>query len=55
MPTGSQLEPLPAADFSRPLARVVLTSAPATVIEATWRVADLAATLLAAEAAGITR
>jgi alkylation response protein AidB-like acyl-CoA dehydrogenase len=51
---GVALEPLPAADFSRPLARVVLTSAPATVIGATG-VADLAATLLAAEAAGITR
>jgi 3-oxochol-4-en-24-oyl-CoA dehydrogenase len=51
---GVALEPLPAADFSRPLARVVLTSAPATVIGGTG-VADLAATLLAAEAAGITR
>ncbi|MDT5137604.1 MAG: 3-oxochol-4-en-24-oyl-CoA dehydrogenase [Mycobacterium sp.] len=51
---GVELEPLPAADFSRPLARVTLTSAPATVIEAPG-VPDLAATLLAAEAAGITR
>ncbi|MDT5220201.1 MAG: 3-oxochol-4-en-24-oyl-CoA dehydrogenase, partial [Mycobacterium sp.] len=51
---GVALEPLPAADFSRPLARVVLTSAPATAISATG-IADLAATLLAAEAAGITR
>jgi hypothetical protein len=53
---GVQLEPLRAADFSRPLARVVLSSAPATVIEvAENRVEELAATLLAAEAAGVTR
>jgi len=57
---GVQLEPLLAADFSRPLARVVLTSAPVTVItEATGaseqRVEELAATVLAAEAAGVTR
>ncbi|ORV93417.1 acyl-CoA dehydrogenase [Mycobacterium interjectum] len=53
---GVQVEPLRAADFSRPLARVVLTSAPATVIGAAGqRVEELAATVLAAEAAGITR
>ncbi|SPM30226.1 acyl-CoA dehydrogenase, partial [Mycobacterium terramassiliense] len=53
---GVQLEPLRAADFSRPLARVVLTSAPAAVIGAPGhRVEELAATVLAAEAAGITR
>jgi alkylation response protein AidB-like acyl-CoA dehydrogenase len=53
---GVQVEPLRAADFSRPLARVVLTSAPATVIGAVGqRVEELAATVLAAEAAGITR
>lgn len=53
---GVQLEPLQAADFSRPLARVVLKSAPATAIEAPGRrVEELAATVLAAEAAGITR
>lgn len=53
---GVQVEPLRAADFSRPLARVVLTSAPATVIgESAQRVEELAATLLAAEAAGVTR
>lgn len=53
---GVQVEPLRAADFSRPLARVVLTSAPATVVEAPGqRVEELAATVLAAEAAGITR
>jgi 3-oxochol-4-en-24-oyl-CoA dehydrogenase len=53
---GVAVEPLAATDFSRPLARVVLTSAPATVLEIPGdRVADLAATVLAAEAAGITR
>ncbi|WAJ44820.1 acyl-CoA dehydrogenase [Mycobacterium sp. Aquia_216] len=53
---GVRLEPLQAADFSRPLARVVLTSAPATPIAASReRVEELAATVLAAEAAGITR
>jgi alkylation response protein AidB-like acyl-CoA dehydrogenase len=53
---GVQVEPLPAADFSRPLARVVLTSAMAIPIAASReRVEDLAATVLAAEAAGITR
>ncbi|OBK19837.1 acyl-CoA dehydrogenase [Mycobacterium asiaticum] len=53
---GVALEPLRATDFSRPLARVVLTSASATVLaESDQRVRDLAATLLAAEAAGITR
>ncbi|BAX94681.1 acyl-CoA dehydrogenase [Mycobacterium shigaense] len=53
---GVQVEPLRAADFSRPLARVVLTSAPATVIGAPGRrVEELAATVLAAEAAGVTR
>jgi alkylation response protein AidB-like acyl-CoA dehydrogenase len=53
---GVRVEPLQAADFSRPLARVVLTSAPVTPIaESRERVEELAATLLAAEAAGITR
>ncbi|OBI76810.1 acyl-CoA dehydrogenase [Mycobacterium asiaticum] len=53
---GVELEPLQATDFSRPLARVVLTSAPVTVVEVSdQRVRDLAATLLAAEAGGITR
>jgi alkylation response protein AidB-like acyl-CoA dehydrogenase len=53
---GVLVEPLQAADFSRPLARVVLTSAPATVIaESTQRLQELAATVLAAEAAGVTR
>ena len=53
---GVRIEPLEAADFSRPLARVVLTSAPATVIaDSVQRVEELAATVLAAEAAGVTR
>lgn len=53
---GVQIEPLAASDFSRPLARVVLNSVPATVVSETRaRVEELAATVLAAEAAGITR
>jgi 3-oxochol-4-en-24-oyl-CoA dehydrogenase len=53
---GVQVEPLQAADFSRPLARVVLTSAPATVVSVSReRVENLAATVLAAETAGVTR
>ncbi|KAA1251669.1 acyl-CoA dehydrogenase [Mycobacterium simiae] len=53
---GVTLEPLQSADFSRPLARVVLTSAPAHAVDAAGRrIADLAATLLAAEAAGVAR
>jgi alkylation response protein AidB-like acyl-CoA dehydrogenase len=53
---GVLLEPLRATDISRPLARVVLSSAPATPIAESWqRVGELAATVLAAEAAGVTR
>ena len=53
---GVQVEPLRASDFSGPLARVALTSAPATVVKASGeRVEQLAATVLAAEAAGVTR
>ncbi|BBX75943.1 acyl-CoA dehydrogenase [Mycobacterium shinjukuense] len=53
---GVLVEPLRATDFSRPLATVVLTSAPVTVLAASGqRVEDLAATVLAAEAAGVTR
>jgi alkylation response protein AidB-like acyl-CoA dehydrogenase len=53
---GVQVEPLDATDFSRPLARVVLTSAPATALTASPQgVEELAATVLAAEAAGVTR
>lgn len=51
---GVALEPLEAADFSRPLARVELTSVAVTVLDAP-ALRDLAATLLAAETAGITR
>lgn len=50
------VEPLRATDFSLPLARMVLTSAPVTVLEVSGeRVEDLAATVLAAEAAGVAR
>ena len=53
---GVAVEPLQPTDFSRPLARVVLRSAPASVLEApAERLADLAATVLSVEAAGITR
>jgi 3-oxochol-4-en-24-oyl-CoA dehydrogenase len=53
---GVTVEPLRATDFSRPLARVVLTSAPATALDATGdQLEDLAATVLSAEAAGISR
>ncbi len=53
---GVTVEPLKAADFSRPLARVVLENAPAEVLEVSaQRVIDLAATLLAAETAGLAR
>lgn len=52
---AAQIEPLIATDFSRPLARVRLTSAPATALAAGERVGDLAVALAAAEAAGIAR
>jgi 3-oxochol-4-en-24-oyl-CoA dehydrogenase len=53
---GVHVEPLPATDFSRPLARVVLDAAPAAALSTPAdRVADLAATLAAAEAAGVAR
>ncbi|OCB19923.1 acyl-CoA dehydrogenase [Mycobacterium malmoense] len=52
---GVRIEPLEATDFSRPLARVELTSVPASVVESPERVEELAATVLAAEAAGVTR
>ncbi|HYO00727.1 MAG TPA: acyl-CoA dehydrogenase [Mycobacterium sp.] len=53
---GVTVERLEATDFSRPLASVELTSAPATRIELPYQhVADLAATVLAAEAAGLAR
>ena len=53
---GVTVESLTPTDFSRPLARVVLDSAPATKLSASpQRFADVAATVLAAEAAGLAR
>ena len=53
---GVTVELLKATDFSRPLARVVLESAPAEVLPVTrQRFEDLAATVLAAETAGLAR
>ncbi|MBB2992053.1 alkylation response protein AidB-like acyl-CoA dehydrogenase [Mycolicibacterium iranicum] len=53
---GVTVEPVKATDFSRPLARVVLDDAPAEALTVTaQRVLDLAATLAAAEAAGLAR
>jgi 3-oxochol-4-en-24-oyl-CoA dehydrogenase len=53
---GVAVEPLTPTDFSRPLARVVLADAAAEAIAVSQqRVADLAATVLAAEAAGLAR
>ena len=53
---GVTVEPLPATDFSRPLARVTLDGAPATGLPVSRRrFTDLAATVLAAEAAGLAR
>ena len=53
---GVAVEALKPTDFSRPLARVVLDSAAAEVLPVSrQRVEDLAATVLAAEAAGLAR
>ena len=53
---GVTVEPLTPTDFSRPLARVILRSARATVVATSpHRVEDLAAAVLAAEAAGVSR
>jgi alkylation response protein AidB-like acyl-CoA dehydrogenase len=53
---GVTVEQLKATDFSRPLARVVLDSAPADLLPVSaQRVEDLAVTVLAAEAAGLAR
>jgi alkylation response protein AidB-like acyl-CoA dehydrogenase len=53
---GVTVEPLTPTDFSRPLARVVLADAPAEVLpDSPRRVCDLAATVQAAEAAGVAR
>ncbi len=53
---GVQVQPLAATDFSVPLARVTLESAPARVLPVSrQRFEDVAATVLAAEAAGLAR
>lgn len=53
---GVSVEPLDATDFSRPLARVTLESAPAETLSiSASRFRDLAATLMAAEAVGVAR
>jgi alkylation response protein AidB-like acyl-CoA dehydrogenase len=53
---GVSVEPLAATDFSRSLARVTLDAAPATPLAVSRRrFEDLAATVLAAEAAGVAR
>jgi alkylation response protein AidB-like acyl-CoA dehydrogenase len=53
---GVVLEPLKATDFSVPLGRVVLDSAPAEAMSASiQRIADIAAAVFAAEAAGLAR
>lgn len=53
---GVTVEPLEATDFSRPLARVTFDSVPAETLSVTRRrFDDLAATVLAAEAAGVAR
>ncbi|WP_422744437.1 acyl-CoA dehydrogenase family protein [Mycobacterium sp. WMMD1722] len=53
---GVTVEALEATDFSRPLARVVLDGASVTTLDVTReRFENLAATVLAAEAAGVAR
>ena len=53
---GVTVQRLEATDFSRPLASVELSGAPATRIDLPYqRVVDLMATVLAAEAAGLAR
>jgi len=53
---GATVEPLEATDFSRPLARVTLEAVAATRLAVSRRrFDDLAATVLAAEAAGVAR
>ncbi|MEH3141546.1 MAG: acyl-CoA dehydrogenase [Mycobacterium kyogaense] len=53
---GVVVDPVKATDFSRPLARVTFDRAPATVIAMpAQRIVDLAATVAAAEAAGVAR
>ncbi|OBB22607.1 acyl-CoA dehydrogenase [Mycolicibacterium peregrinum] len=54
--TGVSVELLTATDFSLPLARVVLDSAPAQVLDVSrQRFSDITAAVLAAEAAGLAR
>lgn len=52
---GVDVEPLVATDFSRPLAKVTLSAAPAVRVEAGHRVENLVVTVLAAEASGVAR
>lgn len=53
---GATVEPLAPTDFSRPLARVALDAVPAVALTVTaQRAEDLAATVLAAETAGLAR
>ena len=53
---GVAVEALTATDFSRPLARVTLDTAPAEILSiSASRFRDIAATLMAAEAAGVAR
>ncbi|HEX7322373.1 MAG TPA: acyl-CoA dehydrogenase [Mycobacterium sp.] len=52
---GVRVKPLAATDFSRPLARVELSSAPVVLLETADRLENLAATVSAAEAAGVAR
>lgn len=53
---GVSVELLDATDFSQPLARVTIDAAPATALTVSRRrFEDLAATVLAAETAGLTR
>ncbi|MCV7087763.1 acyl-CoA dehydrogenase [Mycolicibacter hiberniae] len=52
---GVTVEPLPATDFSRPLAKVTLSAAPAVLLESGNRIENLVVTVLAAEAAGVAR
>ena len=53
---GVTVQPLAATDFSRPLARVTFDAAPAVTLSVSRRrFEDLAATVLAAEAAGVAR
>ncbi len=53
---GVTVEALTPTDFSRPLARVVLADAPAEILSVSRRrIEDIAATVQAAEAAGVAR